>query len=267
MKLLFENWRKFLAEEVEWAGFHGKGGRPHQTAPKGRGGGMAMLGCLEDFYDEESGEGTAVDPHPDGIYDEWEKEGDGGCPYFEGLEAVSQSEVDKAVRFLNDRKPNKLVAYSRGGTIAHLALQDSKLSHIPEVYYVAPGWKKEGGKPGNHNGGVIIHGTHDVRIPLKHSVELSIATGLPLAIFPEYGHLGDILGVAQTPEVAETVVNPERLKSLPYDLLPDWEKRMEYWKVRPDKEKGISGERSGEVLSVEDAQQKWYEKYILGEAK
>ena len=267
MKLLFENWRKYLAE-AEWAGFHGKGGRPHNTAPGGRGGGMAQLGCLEDFYDADTGEGTSAEPQPDGEYDVWEKEGDGGCPQFDSGEAVTGADVEKAVRFLNDRQPTNLVAYSRGGGVAYLALQDGSLQHIPNVYYVAPAWKKNGSLPaGPHSGGYIIHGTYDVRIPLKHSIELSIATGLPLAIFPKFGHLGDILSVAQNATEAETIIKPEQLKSLPIDLLPDWDERIEFWKVRPDREAGTSGEKSEEVLSIEDAQQRWYEEYILGVAQ
>ena len=266
MKLLFENWRKYLVE-VEWAGFHGKGGRPHQTAPGGRGGGMYQLGCLEDFYDANSGEGTEEEPEPDGEYDVWEKEGDGGCPQFDGGESVTAEDVVKAVRFLNDRKPANLVAYSRGGGVAYLALQSGDLQHIPKVHYVAPAWKKNGSlPPGAHKGGYIIHGTHDVRVPLKHSAELSIATGLPLAVFPRFGHLGDILGVAQNATEAETIVSAEQLKNMPIDLLPDWNKRIQFWKVRPDKDAGIEGEKSEEVLTVEDAQQRWYEEYVLGAA-
>ena len=71
------------------------------------------------------------------------------------------------------------------------------------------------------------------------------------------------MGVAQNATQAETIVQPEELKSLPIDLLPDWDKRMEFWKVRPDSEAGTSGEKSEEVLSVEDAQQRWYEEHIL----
>ena len=200
---------------------------------------MAQLGCLEDFYDADTGEGTHETPMPDGEYDAWEKEGDGGCPQFDSSAKVTQEDVDKAVRFLNDRKPRNLIAYSRGGSVAYLALQDSRLQHKPNVYYVAPGWKKDGKLPaGPHAGGIIVHGTHDVRIPLKHSIELSIATGLPLAIFPQYGHLGDILEVAQTPHLAETIVNPTQLESLPLDTLPEWHEKMNFWKTRPDKEKG-----------------------------
>jgi len=267
MKLLLENWRQYI-NEVEWAGFHGKGGRPHQTAPRGRGGGMKQLGCIEDFYDADTGEGTADIPQPDGDYDVWEKEGDGGCPQFDGDEDVTSTDVEKAVRFLNDRKPTNLVAYSRGGAVAYLALQNGSLQHVPNIYYVAASWKKNASLPaGAHRGGYIIHGTHDVRIPLKHSVELSIATGLPLAIFPGFGHLGDILGVAQDANLAETIVKSEQLKSLPINLLPDWDKRIEFWKVRPDKEGTSPGEKSEEVLSVEDAQQRWYEEHILRKTK
>jgi len=265
MKLIMESWRMFLKEEVTWAGFHGKGGRPNPNASRGRGGGMIQLGCLEDFYDDDTGEGDLENPSPDGSYDVWEREGDGGCPQFENSESVGSDEIAKAVNFLNDRKPTNLVAYSRGGAIAYLAAKSGQLSHIPNIYYVAPAWKKQGSLPaGNHSGGIIIHGTHDVRVPLKHSIELSIATGLPLAIFPRYGHLADILGVAQKPGVAETIVQPSTLKNLPYDLLPDWRERIQYWKVRPDESLGTTGEKSDEILSIEDAQQRWYEEHILG---
>jgi len=226
---------------------------------------MMQLGCLEDFYDEATGQGTSEMPSPDGIYDTWEKEGDGGCPQFDNSESITRADVDKAVRFLNDRKPTNLVAYSRGGGVAFEALKSGGLRHVPNVYYVAPAWKRGGGtSAGSHSGGYIIHGTHDVRIPLKHSVELSIATGLPLAIFPGFSHLGDILGVAQSPTMSEIIVSADKLKTLPWNLLPDWGERIEFWKIRPDREAGIEGQKSDRVLSIEDAQQLWYDTYLKG---
>ena len=90
MKEIMKNWRKFLNENVEWVGFHGMGGRPTQTALKGRGGGLYQLGCLEDFYNEETGLGDRLEPDPDGRLDVWEKEGDGGCPQFKHTPVVGQ---------------------------------------------------------------------------------------------------------------------------------------------------------------------------------
>ena len=265
MKLIMENFRKFN-EQMEWAGFHGKGGRPNQHSISGRGGGMYQLGCLEDVLDSDTGEGDFENPVPDGTYDTWEKPGDAGCPQFDDGELVTDRDVEIAVEFLNDRKPVHLVAYSRGGGVAFLAHADSGLQHRPKVHYVASAWKKSAGSTsaGSHSsGGFIIHGTKDVRIPLKDSVELSIMTGLPLAVFPGFGHLMDILNVAEKPNMAETVVPSSKLKSLPQeviDQLPTWEGKVEFWAERPAD--GNPGRKSDQVLSIEDAQQKWYETYL-----
>jgi len=263
VKKIMESWRKYLNEQADWVGFHGKGGRPNNVAPGGRGGGLYQLGCLEDFYNESTGEGSFELPQPDGILDEWQKEGDGGCPQFSHTPIVGRDDVELAVRFLNDRKPTNLVAYSRGGAVAYLAMKDPNLKHRPNVYYVAAAWKKSGIPPaGAHTGGYIIHGTHDVRIPLKDSFELSILTGLPIAIFQRFSHLADILGVGQNPEKADVILTAQQASNLPYDELPQWQGKIQFWKVRPDKTLGTKGQKADEIITIENAQQQWCEKYI-----
>lgn len=259
------SWRNFLNESVEWVGFHGMGGRPTETALKGRGGGLYQLGCLEDFYNEDTGEGSYDNPSPDGIMDTWETEGNGGCPQFKHTEIVDQDDIDLAVRFLNDRKPINLVAYSRGGAVAYLAMKSPKLKHRPNIYYVASAWRKQGNPPaGIHAGGYVIHGTHDVRIPLSDSFELSIITGLPLAIFPKFGHLKDILDVGQQPQLAETILTAQQAANLPWQLLPKWSKKIPYWEISPDENAGIQGKKSSQIINIEQTQQAWYEKHVLG---
>ena len=259
-----ENFRRFT-EEMEWAAFHGKGGRPNIHSSGGRGGGTYQLGCLDDVENSETGEGSLEDPQPDGSYDTWEQPGDAGCPQFDDSDTVTSEDVEKAVAFLNDRKPKKLVAYSRGGAVAYLAHAQGSLQHRPIVHYVAPAWKKSGGSGGGSHdtNGYILHGTHDIRIPLKDSVELSIETGLALAVFPGFGHLMDILDMAEKPHLAEKIITSDQLKSLPrevIDELPEIGERLEFWAERPAD--GKPGKKTQEVLDTETVQQMWYERYL-----
>ena len=63
--------------------------------------------------------------------------------------------------------------------------------------------------------------------------------------------------------MAETVVSASKLKSLPQEVideLPTWEDRVEFWAERPAD--GKPGRKSDQALSIEDAQQKWHERYL-----
>ena len=174
MKLLLENWRKFINEGD--AAFHGWKMKPTQMRVS-----------------------PQCDTPPND--NQWET-GEEGCPQFTNDKGIDYDHEDivEAIEFLDNIRPEKLIAFSRGGAIALAAL--SKSSHNPKVTFVAPAWKRgwvnDMDNP-SYSNGVIIHGTEDVTIPIWHSAELSLRTGMPLFIFENTNHIS-ILKHKNNPE-------------------------------------------------------------------
>ena len=174
MKLLFENWRKYLKEAP--AAFHGYKMDPTQMRVS-----------------------PQCDTPPDD--NQWEV-GDEGCPQFTNDRGINHNHEDiiEAIDFLDNVKPEHLIAYSRGGAVALAAL--SKSAHKPRVTFVAPAWKRgwvNGIENPTFSDGVIIHGTADEAVPLWHSAELSLRTGMPLYVFEGAKHV-NILKYKNNPE-------------------------------------------------------------------
>jgi hypothetical protein len=170
MKLILENWRKFIKEEV--VAFHGRGMTPQK---------MRVEPCNIAPEDEEHGYAD----------DQWEA-GEKGCPKFSDDRGIGfdHPDIQQAIEFLNNIRPQELIAYSRGGAVA-LAAFASK-SHQPYVTFVAPAWKRgwvNGIDNPTFSNGVIIHGVEDVDVPLSHSAELSLRTGMDLYIFDGRDHV------------------------------------------------------------------------------
>ncbi len=174
MKLLLENWRKYLEEAP--AAFHGYKMDPTQMRVS-----------------------PQCDTPPND--NQWEA-GEEGCPQFTNDRGINHDHEDiiEAVEFLNNVKPEHLIAYSRGGAVALAAL--SKSTHQPRVTFVAPAWKRgwvNGIESPTFSNGVIIHGTADEFVPLWHSAELSLRTGMPLFVFDGAKHV-NILKYKNSPE-------------------------------------------------------------------
>ena len=174
MKLLFENWRNYLEEAP--AAFHGYKMDPTQMRVS-----------------------PQCDTPPND--NQWEA-GEEGCPQFTNDRGINHDHEDiiEAVEFLNNVKPEHLIAYSRGGAVALAAL--SKSTHQPRVTFVAPAWKRgwvNGIESPTFSNGVIIHGTADEFVPLWHSAELSLRTGMPLFVFDGAKHV-NILKYKNSPE-------------------------------------------------------------------
>ena len=189
MKLLFENWRNYLEEAP--AAFHGYKMDPTQMRVS-----------------------PQCDTPPDD--NQWEA-GEEGCPQFTNDRGINHDHEDiiEAVEFLNNVKPEHLIAYSRGGAVALAAL--SKSTHQPRVTFVAPAWKRgwvNGIENPTFSNGVIIHGTADEFVPLWHSAELSLRTGMPLFVFDGAKHVNILKyknsresGVELSKEQKEKLVN------------------------------------------------------------
>jgi hypothetical protein len=174
MKLLFENWREYLEEAP--AAFHGYKMDPTQMRVS-----------------------PQCDSPPND--NQWEA-GEEGCPQFTNDRGINDNHEDivEAIDFLNNVKPEHLIAYSRGGAIALAAL--SKSSHQPKITFVAPAWKRgwvSGIENPTFSDGIIIHGTADEAVPLWHSAELSLRTGMPLYVFDGAKHV-NILKYKNNPE-------------------------------------------------------------------
>jgi len=188
MKLLLENWRRFLNEGADAdAAFHGWKMKPTQMR---------------------------VSPQCDTIPsdNQWEA-GEAGCPQFTNDRGIGAEHEDiiEAIEFLENIKPQHLIAYSRGGAIALAALRDSRYS--PEITFVAPAWKRgwvDGIENPTFSNGVIIHGTLD-KLPLWHSAELSLKTGMPLYVFKGLGHV-DILKYKNNPHAGQELTQKEKEK-------------------------------------------------------
>ena len=132
---------------------------------------------------------------------QWES-GEEGCPQFTNDRGINHDHEDiiEAVDFLNNVKPKHLIAYSRGGAVALAAV--SKSRHQPRITFVAPAWKRgwvNGIESPTFSNGVIIHGTADEFVPLWHSAELSLRTGMPLYVFEGAKHV-NILKYKSNPE-------------------------------------------------------------------
>jgi len=183
MKLLMENWRKFISEET--AAFHGFKMNPTQ---------MRVPQC---------------DEVPDD--NQWET-GEEGCPQFTNDREISHNHEDvvEAINFLDNVQPDHLIAYSRGGAVALAALMYAR--HQPKVTFVAPAWKRgwvNGIENPTFTNGVIIHGTEDEFVPLWHSAELSLRTGMPLYVFPGRKHV-NILKDKGNPEAGRELTQEEK---------------------------------------------------------
>ena len=194
MKLLFENWRKYLNENT--AAFHGYKMNPTQMRVS-----------------------PQCDAPPNN--NQWEV-GEKGCPQFSNERGVSDDHEDivEAIEFLNNIKPSDLIAYSRGGAIAFAALPRS--NHTPNVTFVAPAWKRGwvSGLTPSYSNGIIIHGTMDEAVPLRQSFELSKLTGMKLFVVPNKKHVS-ILKDKQNPGAGVEITSDILQQGLEH--LPEWE--------------------------------------------
>tara|TARA_R100000008_G_scaffold75115_1_gene54177 strand:+ start:281 stop:952 length:672 start_codon:yes stop_codon:yes gene_type:complete len=196
MKLLLENWRKYL-NELD-AAFHGKGMSPNQMR-----------------VDPQCG----TPPNDN----QWEA-GEAGCPQFTNHRGINfeHEDVVEAKQFLDNVQPDHLFAYSRGGAMAIAALNNGA-SHVPKITFIAPAWNRgwiNELDPNINVQGSIIHGTMDQWVPLRQSMELALKSGLPLYIFPNADHGGQILKQKNNP-TSGILMTPEMMtKGL--RVLPDW---------------------------------------------
>jgi len=202
VKLLLENWRKFLKEEA--AAFHGYGMTPQEMSKKGD-----LPACGEP--PELTTGDTAVKNKEHGYYDKQWDAGEKGCPEFTHDKGINSDHKDihQAIEFLDNIRPDELIAYSRGGAIALAALPST--NYQPRVTFVAPAWKRgwvTDLKNPTYSNGVIIHGTKDDKVPLSHSADLALRTGMKLYIFDGRGHI-NILKHKLDPESGKLATRKE----------------------------------------------------------
>jgi hypothetical protein len=139
-------------------------------------------------------------------------------PQFTDQRPIPHADVEEAVEYLEEVRPGLLVAYSRGGAVAMLALKESDVH--PKIIYVAPAWRRgwTNVRP-PHGSGVILHGDSDNSVPLQHSCDLSQQTGMPLHVVPDRNHIS-ILKDKSNPG-AGVSVPPAKVRECA-NTLPDW---------------------------------------------
>jgi len=140
-------------------------------------------------------------------------------PQFSDAKPIPPSDVETAVEYLEEVHPGVLVAYSRGGALAMLALREAEGAK-PTVIYVAPAWRRgwANATPPS-TGGSILHGDRDNAVPLQHSCDLAQRTGLPLRVVPDANHVS-ILKHKTSPGSGKLVPGP--MLSECVRTLPDW---------------------------------------------
>lgn len=157
---------------------------------------------------------------------EWTPGKDTGCPSFSDEPKITKEDEDLAIKYLDQKDINTLIAYSRGGAI--LIQSVAKGADLPkELYLVAPAWLRgwttiqlKGDEIKGANG-AIIHGGKDDKVPLKHSAILAKMSGLPLYVFPECGHI-NILKHKDDVTGGILVKNLDNL----IKALPDWGEKL-----------------------------------------
>ena len=224
MKLLMENWRKFINEEA--AAFHGVDMEPEEMSRKGD-----LPACATP---------PAGNPEHGWADKQWSTDDKGkGCPDFSHDRGISSNHPDikQAVEYLDNimGSGDKLIAYSRGGAVALAALSISKTK--PFVIFVAPAWRRgwvNGIENPTYSSGVIIHGTADESVPLWHSADLSLKTGMPLYVFKGMKHI-NILKHKSNPESGRLLSQKEKeelmrsAKSLNEKVFADYEADKGEW--------------------------------------
>jgi hypothetical protein len=141
-------------------------------------------------------------------------------PKFTDQKPIPEGDVEEAVEYLEEIRPGVLVAYSRGGAVAMLALREYKGAK-PRVIYVAPAWRRGWAKvrPPAGSKGVILHGDKDNAVPLQHSCELAESTGLPLRLVEDRNHTS-ILKHKTDPNAGKLVPRPKVKECV--KTMPDW---------------------------------------------
>lgn len=154
----------------------------------------------------------------------WSPGGTAGCPEFSDDLKISKEDEELARQYL-EQPIETLIAYSRGAAILLQSLL--KGADLPKrVILVAPAWKRcwstiqLTGSEIKGATGHIIHGAADDKVPVKHSVLLSLTSGLPLYISTQSNHV-DILKYKETTTGLSKIQDRSLLGRL-LKALPDW---------------------------------------------
>ncbi len=160
---------------------------------------------------------------------------DTGCPKFEFRGGrISDEVLQLALQYLNSEDINTLIAFSAGGPLLMVALS-AGAKRPKQINFVAPAWKKTWAKgrtinPQDSAGpGFIVHGVDDIAVPIAHSAELSIKTGMPLYIFKDRHHI-TILKHKLSPAGGFHLTGKDLTRAL--QELPDW--GVDRWEANPE---------------------------------
>ncbi len=150
---------------------------------------------------------------------------DTGCPKFDFRGGrISSEALDLAMEYLNTEDVKMLIAFSAGGPLLMQALT-AGAKRPKLISFVAPAWKRHWAKGSSLNPkdsagpGFIINCTDDAAVPIAHSIDLSLKTGMPLYIFKDRSHINILKHKLSTS--GGTLISGKALKDA-LSQLPDW---------------------------------------------
>lgn len=190
---------------------------------------IKLKAILQEAFDDAAFHGNGMTPQEMrtstcSVIWAWPRQ-DTGCPQFifKGGK-ISKENLELAMHYLNSEDIKTLIAFSAGGPLLMQALT-AGAKRPKLISFVAPAWKKHWAKgralnPKDSAGsGFIVHGTDDAAVPIAHSIDLSLKTGMPLYIFKDRGHINILKHKLST--AGGTLISGKALKDA-LSQLPDW---------------------------------------------
>lgn len=190
---------------------------------------IKLKAILQEAFDDAAFHGNGMTPQEMrtstcSVTWTWPRQ-DTGCPQFifKGGK-ISKENLELAMYYLNSEDIKTLIAFSAGGPLLMQALT-AGAKRPKLISFVAPAWKKHWAKgralnPKDSAGpGFIVHGTDDAAVPIAHSIDLSLKTGMPLYIFKDRGHINILKHKLST--AGGTLISGKALKDA-LSQLPDW---------------------------------------------
>ena len=109
-------------------------------------------------------------------------------PDFDDDVPVTQEDLDDAKKWLEEYKPDKIVAYSRGSAVLHQLAKSYPDIVLPEITYVTPAakrdkWGTKGIKAPSVSGRAIAS-SGDGAVPVKQVCSIGKEAGIPVYVVP-----------------------------------------------------------------------------------
>ena len=116
-------------------------------------------------------------------------------PRFDDDVPVTEEDLDDAEEWLNEFKPDRIIAYSRGSAVLH-KLASERDVELPEITYVAPAAKKDSWGTKDIRApkisGRAIARSGDAAVSIKQVCKISDEAGIPMYVVPGKFSGGDM---------------------------------------------------------------------------